>query len=396
MAETRTVKITEIVVNTSIQQRAGGIDEQYAAELAQVLASGTPFKDDPIVYQPKKGRYILAGGFHRHRAYVIRGIRQIQVEVRQGDYRDALRYAIGDNADHGRRRSREDIRKAATSALTDPEWCELSVPELAKLVNCDAGWLYRLKRNLTGAEPDKQKSDAAKKGNEQRNAGKSSGKACDTKGDKPAKEPADESTPTGVYDERGFEIPDSILEAYQAGDGYAVCPMAFGLLHDDDCETCGGKSYLTREEYESLDHVQAEASVGPIDPVERALAFRGEFEAAEKLARQLSNVLDRLASNAGGWYLRNTVAPNGDPYLMPVVRTGKADRYTFRPLLDLIRLLKAAKPKCRCTAIADPDATHGDCQHCCRQGWAPESQPKGMKPGSVQLEFGNEDPWGDE
>jgi hypothetical protein len=52
--------------------------------------------------------------------------------VREGTRRDALRYALSANAEHGHRRTNEDKRRAVDIMLDDPEWSQLTDREIAE------------------------------------------------------------------------------------------------------------------------------------------------------------------------------------------------------------------------------------------------------------------------
>ena len=70
--------------------------------------------------------YWLADGFHRYHAHRRAGLKQIQVDVREGMLREAILYSVGANAAHGLRRGNEDNRKAIMTLLRDEEWVKWS------------------------------------------------------------------------------------------------------------------------------------------------------------------------------------------------------------------------------------------------------------------------------
>lgn len=401
------VPLNQIKVDPSLQMRAAGLNRDWVLELARLRKNGVEFRDPVILFQPKKGKYLLAGGFHRYEAEKLCGNASIRAVVLDGEYRDAWLFALGDNYAHGQRRTREDLRKAATEALNDPELCQMSAREIAGIVKCDPGWVARLKREITGAAPDpsKQRTGGGKKspsvpppaedGGDDTPGGTTTILGTDF-GEDRGHDKDDE--PPVVRDEMGRLVPEPIADDFAADPhAHCVCPLydyPAEDVHDSDCETCGGKGYLTSEEFRALPQVVKDQSLGVPDPVERALAFRGEFDEAAAMVRRLARMLNRLATTPGGYFLRNCHDRDGTAYLQPVSAKGGDSRYTFPALTRLLSLLTNAAPKCRCVAKADPHASHGDCPYCAGQGWAPVAGGLiGTRPESLQLELHAVDPW---
>lgn len=80
-----------------------------------------PFDTNCIVYTDGESHW-LADGIHR-----LEGSRKaikpnVQCEVRKGTIEDAQDYALAANKDHGRRRTREDLRHAIGEALKLERW----------------------------------------------------------------------------------------------------------------------------------------------------------------------------------------------------------------------------------------------------------------------------------
>lgn len=96
----------------------------------------------PIVVYYDGAGYWLADGFHRVEAAQRwhrngGGPATIATEIRSGTRRDAVLHAVGANAEHGLRRSRDDIRRAIEVLLRDPEWQQWSDSEIARRVRVD-------------------------------------------------------------------------------------------------------------------------------------------------------------------------------------------------------------------------------------------------------------------
>lgn len=92
----------------------------------------------PLVYSDgTSGDYWLADGFHRIEAAQRAGLTDYRVEVLKGDKRAAQLHAARANADHGLRRSRQDVQRAIELLLRDEEWAKWSDREIARHVHCD-------------------------------------------------------------------------------------------------------------------------------------------------------------------------------------------------------------------------------------------------------------------
>lgn len=88
-----------------------GLDERTVAEYVEAMEAGASFPA-VTVYLDTAGKYYLADGFHRVEAAVRRGEKRILAHVVPGERIDALKHALGANADHGLRRTNEDKRRA--------------------------------------------------------------------------------------------------------------------------------------------------------------------------------------------------------------------------------------------------------------------------------------------
>ena len=86
------------------------LDDAYTEEITNDLQAGNEFP--PVVVFYDGDDYWLADGFHRYLAHQRAGRSDIKAEVREGGMREAILYAVGANATHGKRRSNADKRKA--------------------------------------------------------------------------------------------------------------------------------------------------------------------------------------------------------------------------------------------------------------------------------------------
>lgn len=97
----------------------------------------------PVVYHDGE-QFWLADGFHRVRAALHLGLKQLKCDVRQGSLREAILFSVGANARHGLPRTPNDKRRGVCRLLEDEEWsgrtdrwiaekCAVSHPFVAKL-----------------------------------------------------------------------------------------------------------------------------------------------------------------------------------------------------------------------------------------------------------------------
>jgi len=127
--ESREVSLTEIRMDGGTQPRAE-LDDALVAEYADEMKGGAEFPPVTVFYDGVV--YWVADGFHRVKARQANGGSTIRAEIHQGRRRDALLYAVGANAEHGKRRTNADKRRAVETLLGDGEWGRWSNREIAK------------------------------------------------------------------------------------------------------------------------------------------------------------------------------------------------------------------------------------------------------------------------
>jgi hypothetical protein len=110
----------QVIADERCQARAVAHPD-VAEDYAEALKAGCNFPPI-VVFRGADGVYRVADGFHRLWAHVIAGRKTIEADVRTGELRDAILFAVGANVVHGLRRGRSDKRKAVFILLTDPEW----------------------------------------------------------------------------------------------------------------------------------------------------------------------------------------------------------------------------------------------------------------------------------
>lgn len=92
--------------------------------------------------------YWLADGFVRVEAARRAGHKYVEVDVREGVYRDAKFYAAGANRAHGARRAPCDVRLACLNVLSDKEGSTWPLSRVAKHVGCSIPLVRALKELL--------------------------------------------------------------------------------------------------------------------------------------------------------------------------------------------------------------------------------------------------------
>jgi len=128
------VNIIAIELDASIQCRAV-IDTGTVAEYAERMEAGDAFP--PVVLFGTVKRCWIGDGWHRVMAARQLGRTEIEADLREGDRRDALKYALGANAANGLRRTNADKRRCVEIALA--EFGNLSSRAIAGLCGVSPG-----------------------------------------------------------------------------------------------------------------------------------------------------------------------------------------------------------------------------------------------------------------
>lgn len=139
------IEIRNIRTDGGTQPRAG-LDDKTVADYADEIKQGAKFP--PVVLFYDGSHYWLADGFHRVAAAKFAGKQRILAEIRQGTLRDAQLYAVGANATHGLRRSREDKRRAVEMLLTDAEWGQWADREIARRCKVSNTYVGNIRKEL--------------------------------------------------------------------------------------------------------------------------------------------------------------------------------------------------------------------------------------------------------
>jgi len=110
-----------------------------------------------VVFEDDDEQLWLADGFHRTMAAKRAGITSFQADFREGPLREAITYSLGVNANHGKRRTNADKRRAVERALGDPEWIQWADARIARLCKVSRPFVTSVREELElGGEIDFQ------------------------------------------------------------------------------------------------------------------------------------------------------------------------------------------------------------------------------------------------
>jgi len=125
------------MVNTKDIRIDGGtqfreeINQNLVKEYKQDMQNGDVFP--PIMCAFDGSTYWLAKGFHRYFAMESMGLKQIEIVYKPGSQEDAQDWALGDNAEHGLRRSTQTKRNQVEAAISMERHKNKSDREIGKL-----------------------------------------------------------------------------------------------------------------------------------------------------------------------------------------------------------------------------------------------------------------------
>ena len=146
------VNLKDIRIDGGTQFREE-IDQDLVKEYKEDMLSGDIF---PLITCAFDGsNYWLAKGFHRYFAMQALGLRQVEINYKPGSQEDAQDWALGDNADHGLRRTPKTKRNQVLSAISMERHKDKSDREIAKLCSVS----HTFVSNMRKPKADKPKAD---------------------------------------------------------------------------------------------------------------------------------------------------------------------------------------------------------------------------------------------
>ncbi len=122
------LELAKIRLDGGTQPRAE-LDQVTIDDYAEDMANGDTFPPVTVFFDGTD--YWLADGYHRLKAHAQLGLAHIDADVRQGDKRAAVLFSVSANAQHGKRRTNADKRRAVLTLLGDEEWRKWSNVQIA-------------------------------------------------------------------------------------------------------------------------------------------------------------------------------------------------------------------------------------------------------------------------
>ena len=144
------IRLSEIRLDGGTQPRTE-IDQDLVSEYAECIDQLPPVT---VFFDGVK--YWLADGFHRFFAHNKAGKGEIRADIRTGTQRDAILFSVGVNADHGKRRTNEDKRKAVLTLLKDEEWSKWSNSKIAEKCQVSHTFVNSIRNSLETVSSDRQ------------------------------------------------------------------------------------------------------------------------------------------------------------------------------------------------------------------------------------------------
>ena len=137
------LELEKIRIDGGTQSRVE-LSQEVVNEYADAYRAGVQFPAVTVFFDGTD-RW-LADGFHRYFGAKTAGQTQIFENVIPGTQRDAIKYSLSANPNHGLRRTNADKRKAVTTALADAEWSAMSDVAVARLCGVSSNFVGDMRR----------------------------------------------------------------------------------------------------------------------------------------------------------------------------------------------------------------------------------------------------------
>lgn len=128
------IDLSKIRLDGGTQPRAA-LNEEWTLEIVESLNAGATLPPVTVFHDGKD--YWLADGFHRVKAHVFRGAKDIEADVKQGTLADAQWFSYSANKSHGQRRSNDDKQRAVRAALLHANGAKLTDRQISEHVGVD-------------------------------------------------------------------------------------------------------------------------------------------------------------------------------------------------------------------------------------------------------------------
>lgn len=155
----RAIRLEKITADDSLQVRAY-IDSTTVDSYRALMKSNGPL-GSLDVFRTAGGKYLLANGWHRLEAAKELGWPNIECTVHKGERRDAVLFAAGANATHGRPLSRLEKTRAVETLLEDEEWFQWSDRRIAKHCGVSPPTVGRVRERVLNELGRSTSSDSA-------------------------------------------------------------------------------------------------------------------------------------------------------------------------------------------------------------------------------------------
>ncbi|NJN74859.1 MAG: ParB N-terminal domain-containing protein [Limnothrix sp. RL_2_0] len=143
----KSVPLSKIVLDAGTQIRAK-ISQDTIEEYAERLKAGDEFPPVILFYDRAEDAYYMGDGFHRYHAHKLNKKRNIEAEIKKGDLRDAVLFAVEANTTHGLKRTNADKRRAVQTLLEDEEWASWSDREISRRCAVSNKFVGDVRRSL--------------------------------------------------------------------------------------------------------------------------------------------------------------------------------------------------------------------------------------------------------
>lgn len=143
----KSVPLSKIVLDAGTQIRAK-ISEKVIEEYAERLKAGDEFPPVVVFFDKAEDAYFMGDGFHRYHAQKLNKKRNIEAEIKKGDLRDAVLFAVEANTTHGLKRTNTDKRRAVQTLLEDEEWGTWSDREISRRCAVSNKFVGDVRRSL--------------------------------------------------------------------------------------------------------------------------------------------------------------------------------------------------------------------------------------------------------
>ena len=150
--KTKTIKLSDIVIDAGTQQRVSQTDS-VIDEYCESIKCGAKFP--PLTVFTNGVEYYLVDGFHRYFAYKkAGGIDFLDADIHEGTKRDAILYSASVNGTHGLRLTNQDKRKHVLVLLNDSEWSQWTDTLIAKHCKVTQQFVSKVRREINDIQKD--------------------------------------------------------------------------------------------------------------------------------------------------------------------------------------------------------------------------------------------------